>query len=251
MYGYSKSDGYRYKRCVRTALDTDTIETVGYSISPISGDTTEGGQSATFSIRLTSEPFEDVIIDIESIDNGEGIATPLTLAFTPTNWSIEQTVTVLGVEDETSDGNQTYTVQLSLFSSGDDYAGMDPDDVSVVNIDNDVCLNAESEGCIKDEVNGLMWQDNGYTTLHNWSSAIVYCANLNLATFSDWVLPSENQLWSLYLRNSILSSYEINRYWSNDERNPTYAYYLSYIWNEIQYGYKTLSNNVRCVRVEY
>ncbi len=118
-----------------SVINTDMGETAGYTISSISGNTNEEGGTATFTVRLNSEPLENVLIDVTSSDPGEGTASPAVLTFTSTNWDADQTITLTGVDDDIADGNQGYTIQLSLASSGSDYSGIDPSDVSAVNTD--------------------------------------------------------------------------------------------------------------------
>ncbi len=118
-----------------TVENTDMGETAGYTISPISGNTTEEAGTATFTIRLNSEPMDDVVITVNSSDLGEGTVDNPSLTFTSLNWDADQTVTVTGVNDDVADGNQSYIIQLSLFSSSSDYTGIDPLDVSVENTD--------------------------------------------------------------------------------------------------------------------
>ena len=52
-----------------TNLDNDSA---GVSVSAISGDTDESGTTATFTVVLTSQPSDDVTIDITSGDPTEG-----------------------------------------------------------------------------------------------------------------------------------------------------------------------------------
>ena len=107
-------------------------------VSAISGNTTEAGSTATFTVRLSSEPLEDVTIPVSSSDETEGTVGPASLVFTSADWADPQTVTVTGVDDQVNDGDQTYTIILSSVSSLDlNYDGIDPADVSVTNIDND------------------------------------------------------------------------------------------------------------------
>ena len=57
-----------------------------------------------------------------SSDTGEGTVTGTTndqLTFSSSNWSAEQTVTVTGVADNLSDGDQSFAILLSDNSSGD------------------------------------------------------------------------------------------------------------------------------------
>jgi hypothetical protein len=79
-----------------------------------------------------------VTIPLSSSDTTEGTVSPSSLTFTSANWSTEQTVTVTGVDDDLEDGHQSYTIVLGNATSADpDYDGMDPDDISVTNVDDD------------------------------------------------------------------------------------------------------------------
>ena len=58
------------------------------------------------------------------------------LHFTTSNWNSVRTVTVKGVGDNLSDGDQTYTIQLTGDNdTSDRFANVDPPDVSVRNLD--------------------------------------------------------------------------------------------------------------------
>ena len=127
-------------------LDPDDVtgtnhdnDAVGIAVSPTSLTTNEAGGAATFDVVLTSQPTANVTIPIASSDLTEGTVAPAMLVFTPASWNVPQTVTVTGVDDLVTDGNQTYTIVLSpAVSSDTTYAGIDPHDVTVVNIDDDI-----------------------------------------------------------------------------------------------------------------
>ncbi len=112
---------------------------------------------------------------------------------------------------------------------------------------------------VTDNVTGLQWQDDNTTTPSTltWDYAITYCTNLEFGGFSDWRLPSKEELETIvdYGKYSpsidqtftnVTSSY----YWSS----TTDASYTSYAWLvSFNYGYtrndvKTDSYYVRCVR---
>ena len=118
-----------------TISDDDTR---GVNVSAISGDTTESGVTATFSVVLTSEPTADVEIPLSSDDATEGTLSVTSLVFTSTNWNTPQSVTVTGQDDAIVDGDVGYTVLTGTIGGGSDYAGIDPADVSVVNQDDDI-----------------------------------------------------------------------------------------------------------------
>jgi hypothetical protein len=114
-------------------------EQPGISVTPTAGlVTTELGGSASFEVFLNRAPTNDVSIALSSSNPAEGFVTPASITFTPTTWSVPQIVTVTGVPDFRKDGNQSYQIVTAPAVSADlDYNGMNPDDVSLVNIDTD------------------------------------------------------------------------------------------------------------------
>jgi Domain of unknown function (DUF4347)/Bacterial Ig domain/SMP-30/Gluconolactonase/LRE-like region len=106
--------------------------------SPIGMKTTEAGGTASFTVVLTSQPPADVTIPISSSDTTEGTVSTSSLTFTPTNWSMPQTVIVTGVDDFVDDGNINYTVVTSQTQSADPlYNHLAVADVTVTNQDDD------------------------------------------------------------------------------------------------------------------
>ena len=102
--------------------------------------TTEAGDAATFKVTLGSEPTGNVVLDVASSDTGEGTVSPVSLTFTATTWNTEQTVTLTGVDDADTDGNQDYDVTLTVntVSTADDtYDALSPYTVNAVNADNE------------------------------------------------------------------------------------------------------------------
>jgi hypothetical protein len=127
------------------AMDGDDVpvtntdnDTAGITVGAISGDTTEAGGQATFTIVLNSEPTDDVVIDLSSGDTLEGTVSPASLTFTPLNWDAPQTVTATGVDDVVIDCDLSYDIITDPAASSDiNYDGINPANVTVVNIDND------------------------------------------------------------------------------------------------------------------
>ena len=119
-----------------TNTDNDSA---GITVTPTTGlVTTEAGVSDTFEVVLNSQPSADVVITLDSDDTTEGTVDLTTLTFTTMNWNAPQTVTVTGQSDAAFDGDQPYTIVLDAATSGDgDYDGLNPDDVSVTNLDLD------------------------------------------------------------------------------------------------------------------
>lgn len=120
----------------------------GISVSPTSGLTVdEGGGTDTFTVVLTSPPGSGVTMDIASENTEEGLVSPESIRFTAANWETAQTITVTGVDDKVKDGDQTFAIILAPAESGDSsYDGLDPEDVLVVNTDDDADGAANGDG---------------------------------------------------------------------------------------------------------
>lgn len=118
-----------------TNMDNDAP---GVTVSAISGNTTEAGGTATFTVVLDTEPTASVSIGVSSSDTGEGTVSASSLTFTTGNWNTPQTITVTGVDDDLDDGDVAYSVVLAAASSSDgSYDTLNPGDVSVTNTDGD------------------------------------------------------------------------------------------------------------------
>ncbi|MBD1899508.1 DUF4347 domain-containing protein [Trichocoleus sp. DQ-A3] len=118
-----------------TNIDNDAA---GFTITPISGNTTEAGGAANFTVKLNSQPTANVTLGLGSSDPTEGSVSSPSLTFTSNNWNIAQTITVKGVDDVLVDGNIAYSIVTAPAISTDaKYNGLNPQDVAVVNIDND------------------------------------------------------------------------------------------------------------------
>ena len=98
--------------------------------------TTEAGGTASFQVRLATQPSSDVAVAPASSDPGEG-AVPGHLTFTDSNWSMPQTVTVTGVDDSDADGDQRYDITFTVTSGDSGYDGIVVPPVSVTNIDDE------------------------------------------------------------------------------------------------------------------
>lgn len=157
-------------------------------VSNLSTNTSETGQAATFTVHLTALPAADVIIGInEKADsknnaNQEGTVDKQSLTFTPANYSVPQTVTVTGVDDNLADGNIQYTIKIENAVSSDPvYNGVAPSqNVTVNNLDNDTP--------------GFEIVANGSTTLTATSAATVTglatddAAQLSVAVYSTFTI---------------------------------------------------------------
>ncbi|MBU3916589.1 hypothetical protein KKA14_13735 [bacterium] len=111
--------------------------------SDVSGDTSESAGTATFTVELAMAPSADVTITLSSSNLNEGTASPTSLIFTPSNWNVPQTVTMIGVDDLIFDGSTSYFAELHPTSNGDAvFNGVAVQPVAIVNLDNDTVLTA-------------------------------------------------------------------------------------------------------------
>ncbi|MEL7034765.1 MAG: DUF4347 domain-containing protein [Cyanobacteria bacterium J06592_8] len=106
---------------------TQTLETV----------TTEIGGSVELELILSSQPTADVVVNFNSSNPNEGIISPEAIIFTPENWNLPQTATVIGVDDSVVDGDIGYIVTSTVNSLDGNYNGFVLPDVSLTNQDND------------------------------------------------------------------------------------------------------------------
>ena len=125
------------------ALSAVTVNAVnrddefGLNVSAVTGQATEAGGTATFTVALLTQPSAAVTVAVSSRDPGEGTASPSSLVFTTGNWNTARTVTVTGVDDSIDDGTVTWQVRLDPASGDASYDGLDDVDVDVTTTDND------------------------------------------------------------------------------------------------------------------
>ena len=81
-------------------IDDDIAELI---VDPSSLPVNEGG-TATFTVKLATQPSADVSVTVESNDTTSVTVPSSTFTFTTSTWSTAQTVTVTGVEDADSVG---------------------------------------------------------------------------------------------------------------------------------------------------
>ncbi|MBO5754318.1 MAG: endonuclease/exonuclease/phosphatase family protein [Proteobacteria bacterium] len=124
--------------------DTETVElipdgTPGVLVSPVGGlETSEKGKTANFEVVLKGEPTASVTIPVVSSNPKEGKVSVNQLVFKRETWNQKQSVTITGVDDQVSDGDVDYVIQLGPVQSSDSrYAGMPVSSVAVTNLDND------------------------------------------------------------------------------------------------------------------
>jgi len=111
----------------------------GFTVSAISGNTSEDGAQASINVVLRFQPTTTVTLPVNSSDITEGTVTITELIFDTFSWNTSQTVTVTGADDSEFDGNQNYSIVLGVASSSDPaFDGQDPSDVAMINLENEV-----------------------------------------------------------------------------------------------------------------
>jgi len=77
-------------------------------------------------------------LPVVSADTGEGQVSVTSLTFTTENRDVPQTVTITGQNDDLTDGDQAYTIDIGPASGSAEYEGQNGPSVSVTNVDNDI-----------------------------------------------------------------------------------------------------------------
>ena len=116
--------GDRYTRHSTGATATVTIadnDAPGITLSKDRVMLTEGN-SATYTVKLNTQPSHNVVISVSSSDNGAAAVSPSSRTFTSTNWSTTQTFTVTAQSDADAD-NETATITHSAASTDTSYNG--------------------------------------------------------------------------------------------------------------------------------
>ena len=125
------------------ALSAVTVHAVnadneyGLNVGSVTGQATEAGGTATFTVALITQPSQAVTVSVTSLDASEGAASPSSLTFATTAWNTAVTVTVTGADDAIDDGTVTWAVRLDPSSGDADYDGLANVDVSVTTTDDD------------------------------------------------------------------------------------------------------------------
>ena len=117
-----------------------------FYVSAASQDTDENAVlTSSFTVRLSSEPTDNVTIYAASSDTTEGVIYSIggstsntsSLTFSSSDWNSPKSVVIKGVADNLSDGDQSYAILLSADNTSSDlrFKYVDPPDVSLRNLD--------------------------------------------------------------------------------------------------------------------
>jgi len=173
----SSDDDYDSVADQAVSVTTSDDDTAGATLSGTTATVSEDGTSATFTVVLDAQPTSDVVISATSADTGEVTVSPATLTFTAANWDTPQTVTITGVNDSLSDGNQTTNVTVSVVDgSSDDAFDSVADQVMAVTTSDD------------DSAGVSATQSDGSTTTTEIGGTDTFTVVLNTQPSSDVVI---------------------------------------------------------------
>jgi len=115
------------------------------------------------------------------------------------------------------------------------------------------------DGTVTDTDTGLMWQQATAPGAYNtWQEALDYCKSLSLADYTDWRLPSVNELLSIVdysryypaINTDYFPNTESSFYWSSTTFpfDPNYAWYVYFDYGYLYNFDKSYFSYVRAVR---
>ncbi len=126
-------DGLTAPGVTATEIDNDPP---GLTVSETDLSVPEGG-SASYTVRLDTQPTKDVTIMVDRVTGDEDLtASPDTLTFKNSNWSMQQTVTILAAEDDDGAASPGQ-FRHNMSSPGTVYDGIPTPGVNVTEDDND------------------------------------------------------------------------------------------------------------------
>ncbi len=100
------------------------------------------------------------------------------------------------------------------------------------------------------KIGNLMFQDGNLPDSMNWQSAMNYCENLNYAGFSDWRLPTIEELRIAYEYKHRFYNVEDSLYWSStiSKNDTSYSWILDFNFCYATYYFQGYDILFRCVR---
>ena len=108
----------------------------GVGIHPTELEIVENGGTASYRVRLTSQPMAQVSMTVESQDPAAVTVSPSMLMFDASNWNVDQVVTVRALDDRVASGDRLVVIRHSAAGGG--YDGVRIPEVSVTVLDDDV-----------------------------------------------------------------------------------------------------------------
>jgi hypothetical protein len=134
----SKDPNYNPRPATEVKVTNEDDDIAKILVGAVTGRASEDGTSASFTIRLQTQPTAEVKIGVSSTRPGELTVNPASVTFTAVNWASPQTINVTGVNDDMQDDDQPVLIEVGAPTTSDgNYKAIDPPDVTVTNYDND------------------------------------------------------------------------------------------------------------------
>jgi len=173
----------------------------------------------------------------------------------------EKTITIIATE--TGKTAKTYTIKVTRFVAiGDSYQGGKVAYIDGTGIHGLIAATADQGtlptwGCYGTAISGADGTAIG-TGNQNTIDIMAGCATAGIAAricgdlveggYSDWYLPSKDELNQLYINRTAIGGFTTNYYWSSSE-SSAYSAWSQYFYDGNQYGYsKYATIYVRAVR---
>lgn len=220
--------------------------------------TTESGGSFSFGIVLNTKPVNDVYISISSSATDEGDVSPDSLVFSITNWNVVQSVKVTGIDDDSVDGSQHYSIIIDQAVSTDsDYNTLNPDDLSVINLDNDQILSVDPKAGEKNvlktcSINVYFAADmsginSDAFTVNDGSDDISGTVNYDISTDIATFIPDSPL--RVYNRYSVLFGIEVAELGGLNQELYSWTFTTEsdfMVMGDYHTCFKSVSGNVKC-----
>lgn len=123
LHTLTSTDGnFDGKTATLTVAITDN-DTSGFSIRLPNGtiNIAEAGPSDTYYIKLNSQPASPVSLTFTA--ENQATASPAIVSFTPSNWNVEQLITMTAIQDYIIEGPHTANVVYTASSADAKYSG--------------------------------------------------------------------------------------------------------------------------------
>jgi len=137
MASASADPKYGNKNPADVTVTVQDDDTAGITVTPTTLTVSEPSGSASFAIKLNSQPSAGVVVGL-SVASPECSVAVSSVTLTDANWQGGVNVVVSAVNDSVDDGDQTCVVQTAAAVSTDgNYTGKNPADVTVTVQDDD------------------------------------------------------------------------------------------------------------------
>ena len=97
----------------------------------------------------------------------------------------------------------------------------------------------------------IMIDDQDLAGAYDWNEAVKQIELLdsqNYQGFSDWRLPTKEELNVMYINRDTIGGFSTSFYWNSTEFNANLAWFQYFSNGSQDYGYKYFNLLVRCVR---